>query len=428
MKKKYKIIIPMECILLIAFIVTTAIIIQNGIFSAKNTFVKEIADSFDHKKLLTELTDIDDTEVFVRDLSERLKTIPYDKTIMLINEEGITAIAPTDKKSNKNTYEEKKQKLKEIAQQTYFDGDFDTPQWFKSNARNKEIQFEFLFSLNEQPNILLIDFHLNPISAALANDNYHFLLTETTVFFLIIQLAALLFCYEYLNNKEKLEKRQYCFLNGIAHELKTPLTEITSLIECISVTSDETKKQLFIRKVDESVDNMSKTVDLFLQNSAVQSKKPKKEPVSLNIEAKRKSDEYASGFDAKGISFNCNFEEPATVSGDRQMLSIVIDNFLSNALRYTAEGGTVEAKTFQKRKRVGFSVYNETNVPIDAKKIWESPFEVDEETGRIHGIGLNLCKKILRIHGFRYGCKKGAGGVTFYFETKQTKQERRQET
>lgn len=419
MKPNKKPIIATVILLIFAFFITETVIIQNGIFSAKKQFVYNVEKKFDKNQLINELNDIENAEVFINKLSKELEDIPYIKTIIMLNADGMTAMTSfISSKQKNNLTEQQKQILLETAKQAYFDADFSTPHWIKSSEKNESVRYDFLFSFNEMPTVLLIEFKLEPLKAALQEGNTFFFLIETATGFLILQSAAILFYINYFKKKEKLEVEHNCFINGIAHELKTPLSEAINLTDCCSIAANEEKKQQYLNKITICLDNMSKTIEMFLKNSSLTTEKPKRENFSLTIAAKEKINEYSPLFLKKGLNLQFNASESLCICGDKQLISIVIENFLSNALKYTVPHGNVKVKAYKKGQNAIFSVFNETDTSLNSKTIWDSAYKLGNGTGRVNGVGLSLCKKILCSNKYHYGCKKEDGGVIFFFETK----------
>src|SRR5215211_3317039 len=71
-----------------------------------------------------------------------------------------------------------------------------------------------------------------------------------------------------------------------------------------------------------------------------------REPVDLGEVCALRAAAYGGFFEAKGIAFAAR-REPAPMQGDRRRLEQVVDNLLSNALRYTDPGGRVELQVSQ---------------------------------------------------------------------------------
>lgn len=422
MKRNYKLLAAAELLIFVTFLFVGFAVVQSGVAAAENQFITCVDNNFDHRKVLNEMIVMDAPERFLQTLSSELEKLPYDKTAAVINQKGEIAVlsSPHQVKKNKDEIEEKKlQGYLDAAHTAFLGSDFQPPRWVKSTEKNTAVHFDFYGIVNEIPTVLYVEFVLSPLTAVFTNDNFLFLFIETIIILFFMQLAAFLFFREYSKKKEKLEKSHSYFINGIAHEIKTPITEIINLTECAAMTDLAQDKDEYLRTISDCSEKMNQTVNLFLKNSFyLNEREVNKTKFSLSDVVKNKMSEFLPLYNGKGIVIHADYAEHSSIRADRQLIEIVIDNFLSNALKYTDSGCEVRIKTYLKGKKVVFSVYNQTNQPVDCKEIWDSAFGPDKGTGRIHGLGLNLSKKILRLHRFRYGCRAEEGGVLFFFEAK----------
>lgn len=114
-------------------------------------------------------------------------------------------------------------------------------------------------------------------------------------------------------------------------------------------------------------------------------------------------------------------QEPAWAAelvGDEEqvwaMLRRVLENFLSNAIRYTTPGGTVRVEIRQRKctvKNPGQPIPTE-----ELERIWEAHYQRNparSEGGS--GLGLSIAREILHRHGFSWGVQNGPEGPEFWF-------------
>ena len=103
--------------------------------------------------------------------------------------------------------------------------------------------------------------------------------------------------------------------------------------------------------------------------------------------------------------------------GDRKLLEMVVDNYISNAFKNCKENGriiiTIDAAHFR--------VFNEGEhiAREDIQKIWEPLYKADEDRSRndgSSGMGLAISAGILKLHGLKYGVENVEGGVEFYIK------------
>lgn len=210
------------------------------------------------------------------------------------------------------------------------------------------------------------------------------------------------------------------YTSGAAHELKTPLTVITNQCECIIENISPEKNDDYINSIYTEALRMNKLVATLLQYNKVNSiSSVKKEKTDMQIIAETEIDKYSWHFEEKNFDLQVNLAEAAINCND-ELIALVVDNFLSNAVKHTKEGGIVKVSLEKERKHVKFSVFNEGEhiSSVDAKHIWEEFYKKDKARSRNDnstGMGLAVCKRILSLHGFKYGYKNVKGGVEFYF-------------
>lgn len=259
-----------------------------------------------------------------------------------------------------------------------------------------------------------------PFTVTLLSDDFLEPAVVCTVIFII--LGAFLFIYlkKIIDKNEQLEESRVAFTSGAAHELKTPLTVITNQCECIIENITPEKNEDYINSIYTEALRMNKLVATLLQYNKVNSlSSVKKEKVDMQNIAETEIDKYSWHFEDKNLDLQVNLIEAEFDCND-ELIALVVDNFLSNAVKHTEEGGIVKVSLEKEKKRVKFSVFNEGEhiSSEDAKHIWEEFYKKDKARSRNDnstGMGLAVCKRILSLHGFKYGYKNVKGGVEFYF-------------
>ena len=106
------------------------------------------------------------------------------------------------------------------------------------------------------------------------------------------------------------------------------------------------------------------------------------------------------------------------VVGHKGLISRVITNFLSNAIRHTENGHSIIIDISCNEQTAEISVENQGN-PIseeDKRKIWNQFYRADERASKAGtGLGLSISKEILELHGANYGVENTKNGVRFFF-------------
>jgi signal transduction histidine kinase len=189
----------------------------------------------------------------------------------------------------------------------------------------------------------------------------------------------------------------------IAHELRTPVTGILSRIEAAQdgVMADEAAnleamhaEALRLAALIDDVSQLAEAErpDLLIAHA----------PVDLAEVCAVRAAAYDGFFAAKGIAF-AERREPAPVRGDARRLEQVVDNLLSNALRYTDPGGRVELDVRREGSRCLVEV-RDTGIGISAAdlphvfdRFWRSDRSRSRATGG-SGVGLAVVRELVRAH------------------------------
>lgn len=236
-----------------------------------------------------------------------------------------------------------------------------------------------------------------------------------TVMYAFIIVVLLCVYYSYYKNNARFEKAKYSFTNAAAHELKTPLAVIENQCECILEKINEDKNDEYVNTIYSESLKMSKLLNNLLQyNKLTLSNGVDKESVNLTEVINKEIEKYKSFAEVKKISVTAQLDD-CELQCNRELIALVIDNFLSNAIKYS-EGNEIKITLEKvKNKKYKCSVFNYCQ-PINDKKIWEQLYVKSESrSGESSGLGLAISKQILQLHGYKHGFENKDGGVEFYF-------------
>lgn len=222
--------------------------------------------------------------------------------------------------------------------------------------------------------------------------------------------------HQEIERVQRLEVIRKEFVSNFTHEIKTPLGIINGFSELVEIEQDEKKRNEYITIIQNETKRINELVLAMLDLSKLESQKVslKLEEVDLLDIVGDCLDSMMYLFERKQIKVHTQLDS-SMVKADRFKIEMVIDNFISNALRYTAEGKNVYVRLDEH----GFEIENEGH-PIpkdDLEKIWLTFHKVDcSRNAEGTGLGLAICKAILDLHHFEYGVKNTEKGVLFYFK------------
>jgi two-component system, NtrC family, sensor histidine kinase GlrK len=224
---------------------------------------------------------------------------------------------------------------------------------------------------------------------------------------------------EWLRSRlSELEEQQTRFLRHVSHELKTPLTAVREGAELLrdGVGGKLAAEQLdIVRIVRDNTLHLQKLIEDLLAYQQTRAMEPAAlAPVALADIVGRVVREQRLAALGRMITVDAKLA-PATVVGDSERLRTIVDNLLSNALKYSPRNATVQVALAADERFAFLDVIDEGRGVADAdrNRIFESfyqgPPPVD---GRIKGSGLGLAiaREYAVAHGGRIDVHSRADG------------------
>jgi len=219
------------------------------------------------------------------------------------------------------------------------------------------------------------------------------------------------------------------FTSIVSHDLQEPIRSIKSFLQLINIKLNKEQNEdlkVYIEKAISSADRMKQLIQNLLHYSQLGKTDLLEEDINVDeliIEAIQNVGTSAEKSNAQITVEN----DIKTVKGDRVQLVQLIQNLLSNALKFTdSQSPKVKITGFHENGHVKFSV-TDNGIGIAETDI----HKVFEIFRRLHtkklypgtGIGLAICKKIVERHGGRIWPESNPGkGTTFYFTLKEQKE------
>jgi two-component system sensor histidine kinase GlrK len=222
----------------------------------------------------------------------------------------------------------------------------------------------------------------------------------------------------------ELEEQQTRFLRHVSHELKTPLTAVREGAELLrdEVGGKLTREQQdIVRIVRENTLSLQKLIEDLLKWHQTRAAEPATVgPVVLPDVVRRVLREQKLAALARMIAFDTRLE-PAIVTGDAERVRTIVDNLVSNAIKYSPRSGTITAEI---RVRDGVAILEVSDqgpgVPAaEREHVFDSFFQgAPPDEGRVKGSGLGLAiaREYAMAHGGRIEAvdrPDGARGACF---------------
>lgn len=200
--------------------------------------------------------------------------------------------------------------------------------------------------------------------------------------------------------------------SALAHDLKTPLTAIMGYSENLKNNVHSEKRDYYADAVIENVRYMNEIITGTLELAKIeeQDSKLNKTDVDMVALANELIAKYKADFEDRGISVsvsgNCN------IKADRNLISRAVENLVSNAVKYTSDGGKVEITADNKC----FSISNSCAADLkggteDFCKVFGKA-DASRSNRNGVGIGLAMVHNIVTLHKFRFEASASGGKFT----------------
>lgn len=216
------------------------------------------------------------------------------------------------------------------------------------------------------------------------------------------------------------EENRRQMTSNIAHELKTPLAVIHSYAEGLKEHVAEEKREKYLDVILSEAERTDAMVLEMLDLSRLEAGKVKlaREDFSLAALTRSVFEKLEMAARAKDLQIDFDFPEDFAVTADEGRIAQVIENFASNAVKYTPQGGHVQVAIRRSGAKTVFTIENDS-APLSDEvldKVWNTFYRADESrSGGGTGLGLAIAKSIVELHGGTCDAYNTATGVAFRF-------------
>ena len=225
--------------------------------------------------------------------------------------------------------------------------------------------------------------------------------------------AALQYAQEAESNRRQMTSH-------IAHELKTPIAIIHSYAEGLKEHIAEEKRDKYIDVILSEVERTDSMVLEMLDLSRLEAGKVKlsRDDFSLITLTKSIFEKLEMVTQAKELQVEFSFPKDCIITADEGRIAQVIENFVTNAIKYSPSGGRIQVQIGISRSRTTFRIENDCE-PLSEEalcKVWDTFYRTDEaRSGGGTGLGLAIAKNIIELHGGRCSVSNTKTGVAFSF-------------
>lgn len=218
------------------------------------------------------------------------------------------------------------------------------------------------------------------------------------------------------NNEQKKDE----FLSIASHELKTPLTTIKAFNQLMKRTTDVDKLHEYIGKSSNNILRLEKLIGDLLDVTRINAGKMKYTMKKFDFKQMLIESVESVQYTASNHQLIIEKAVPVNYIGDRFRIEQVLNNFLSNAVKYSPQGGEVRICCELQLDNIIVSV-QDFGIGIanqDLSRLFERYYRVDNTAMRFEGLGLGLfiSSEILKGHHGSFWIESERGkGSTFYF-------------
>lgn len=229
---------------------------------------------------------------------------------------------------------------------------------------------------------------------------------------ILIALLAFLASAKLLHPVAESFKKQRDLVANASHELKTPLTVISTNLSVIksepSTTVEENGK--WIESIDAQIERMQDLIQNMLELSKMEQAEIPKEELDFSMLAEGACLTFEPIYFEKSVNLMTDIQPNIRVKGEKSALERLIVILLDNAIKYCNPGGKVGVKLSADQKKVRLSVMNtgEAISTEEAEHVFDRFYRTDgarkNEDGKSFGLGLSIAEATVKAHGGHIFC------------------------
>ena len=214
------------------------------------------------------------------------------------------------------------------------------------------------------------------------------------------------------------------FVSSVSHELRTPLTSISGYVELLKEDEGDDERREYLSIVERNADRLLALVSDLLFTARLQDGRLvlEREEVDFALLVRQAVDSARPRAHTASVTLEVDVEDVPIVLGEKDRLAQLLDNLISNAIKFTPAGGRVCVSLCTQAGAIRLEV-SDTGIGIaeaDRAKLFERFFRTQSALERQiqgTGLGLYISKAIVEGHGGRIGVQSEVGsGTTFIVE------------
>jgi signal transduction histidine kinase len=244
----------------------------------------------------------------------------------------------------------------------------------------------------------------------------------------VLSISLLIICYYFItrefSKRTQLEKNKDDFFNMASHELKTPITSLNIFLHVLRKKIIDDKKEeagQYLGKMEAQTAKLTSLITDFLDLTRIHTGKMRYESEPFDLDGLIANTVEEIQGTTKRHEIHIQGSLTQVVMGDRYRIYQVLVNLITNAVKYSPEGGEIII-IVKKENNTGIVGIQDGGIGIEKKyheKIFERLYQIQEKSHTIHqgfGIGLYVSREIIRHHKGDIWVESQKGkGSRFYF-------------
>lgn len=214
---------------------------------------------------------------------------------------------------------------------------------------------------------------------------------------------------EDVSHLQESEKARDQFLYHVTHELRTPLTNIQAYAETLTkpgFDDEQTRRECYNVIISETR-RLSRLVEDILSISQLEVGAARFDVGDVDMAklVRQTVQDNLGGADGKKVELSLKIPpKMPRLRGDKQRLSVLLNNLIGNAIKYTPSGGRVTVAVEVQDRVIQVQV-NDTGLginPEDQKRIFEKFYRATSDSVQAipgTGLGLAIAREVARLHG-----------------------------
>ncbi|MBN1039345.1 sensor histidine kinase [Clostridium botulinum] len=210
-----------------------------------------------------------------------------------------------------------------------------------------------------------------------------------------------------IDNEKIIEKNKNELITSVSHDLRTPLTSIIGYVDLLKKNefNDKEKFDNYIEIIDERTKSLNRLINELFEYTKLTSHDIKLNYSRLEIVSliEQMVGEYTPIFNKENLEVVKDItDKDIFINADIEKIVRVLENLLTNAIKYSVKNSKVLIKLFEENDYVVVSVLNKAKdiAEDDLKNIFERFYKVDKSRKEQDstGLGLSIVKRIVELH------------------------------